>query len=287
MTLSEFNIQSKETAQSQLQTCCGSQRWQEKMMARFPFADEETLMETATEAWYACNEQDWKEAFTHHPKIGDTKSLAERFASTAALAGNEQALVNEASLAVIEELALANAEYEKKFGFIFIVCATGRSAPEMLGLLKDRLQNTKDEEMNIAMGEQAKITGLRLKKILSTADWSKIKISQLTTHVLDTSIGKPGRNITVRLKKNDNGTWKIFAQGITNDDGRIADLLPSGKLLPPGNYKLVFETGAYYHTQKIKSFYPETEIQFTITDGAHYHVPLLLNPFGYSTYRGS
>ena len=256
-------------------------------MAKFPFANEETLIESATEAWYGCKEADWQEAFTHHPKIGDTKSLAEKFASTAALAGNEQAGVNEASLAVIQELALANAEYEKKFGFIFIICATGKSATEMLALLKDRLKNTKEEELDIAMGEQAKITALRLKKILKGGDWSKIKISQLTTHVLDTSVGRPGKNITVRLKKNDNGNWKIFAQGITNEDGRIADLFPSGKLLSPGNYKMVFETGDYYDAQKIKSFYPETEIQFTVTDAAHYHVPLLINPFGYSTYRGS
>ena len=85
----------------------------------------------------------------------------------------------------------------------------------------------------------------------------------------------------------DNGQWQTMAQGVTNADGRIADLLPAERILPPGNYKLVFETGNYFASNNVKGFYPEVEIQFTIIDGSHYHVPLLINPFGYSTYRGS
>ena len=287
MTLNEFNHLPKEEAAAQLATCCGSTKWQAELMKAFPFMDEQALLNKAVSDWYdACTEADWLEAFTHHPKIGDIESLKEKFASTQHLAGNEQAGVNEASLAVIQELALANADYEKKFGFIFIVCATGKSAPEMLRLLKDRLKNTHAEELNIAMGEQAKISFLRLKRIVD-GDWSKIKGSQLTTHVLDTSLGKPGKNITIRLKKQTNNIWENFAQGVTNSDGRVGDLLPAGKDLTPGNYMIVFETGPYFEAQKITGFYPEVEIQFTVFDNAHYHVPLLINPFGYSTYRGS
>jgi hydroxyisourate hydrolase len=84
-----------------------------------------------------------------------------------------------------------------------------------------------------------------------------------------------------------NGIWQTIAQGVTNIDGRIADLLPSQTLLASGNYKLVFDTGSYFASQKIKGFYPEVEIQFIVFDDTHYHVPLLINPFGYSTYRGS
>ena len=286
MTLEEFNHLPKEEAAAQLATCCGSAKWQTELMKSFPFTDEQALLNKAVSDWYACSEADRLEAFTHHPKIGDIESLTEKFASTQHLAGKEQAGVNEASLAVIQELALANAEYEKKFGFIFIVCATGKSAHEMLRLLKDRLQNTRAEELYIAMGEQAKISFLRLKRMID-GDWSKIKGSQLTTHVLDTSLGKPGENITIRLKIKNNNIWESFAQGVTNSDGRVSELLPAGKDLAPGNYMIVFETGHYFEAQKIKGFYPEVEIQFTVFDDAHYHVPLLINPFGYSTYRGS
>ena len=288
MTITEFNNLSKEEKATQLAACCGAEKWQQEMLKQFPFADEQTLLQNVYDVWYnTCNEANWREAFTHHPKIGDLKSLTEKFASTKHLAGGEQDNVNSASVETINDLANANAEYENKFGFIFIVCATGKSAEEMLRLLKDRLSNSIAEEVNISMGEQAKITFLRLKKTLNDADWSGIKPSQLTTHVLDTSIGKPGKDITIRLKKFEGGLWQTFAQGVTNDDGRIADLIPPGKILENGNYKLVFETRSYFEMQKIKGFYPEVEIQFTVNDDNHYHVPLLINPFGYSTYRGS
>ena len=288
MTLNEFNNLLKEEAKAQLASCCGAEKWQQEMINNIPYTDEVSLLKNAQHTWYnVCTEQDWQEAFTHHPKIGDVQSLSEKFASTMHLAGNEQQSVNNANAKTIQQLAAANKEYEAKFGLIFIVCATGKSAEEMLRLLNDRLTNSTQEELNIAMGEQAKITFLRLKKTLNDADWSGIKPSQLTTHVLDTSIGKPGKDITIRMKRFDEGLWQTLAQGVTNDDGRIADLLPQGKILHSGNYKLVFETRSYFEMQKIKGFYPEVEIQFTVNDDNHYHVPLLINPFGYSTYRGS
>ncbi len=288
MSITEFNNLSKEKKETQLAACCGAAKWQKEMVTLLPFDDEDALLHSANNIWYnTCNEADWREAFTHHPRIGDLKSLTEKFASTKHLAGGEQASVNKASEETLTELAGANNEYEKKFGFIFIVCATGKSAEEMLRLLKDRLTNSISEELNIAMGEQAKITFLRLKKTLDKADWSGIKPSQLTTHVLDTSVGKPGKNITIRLKRLHDSLWQTYAQGVTNEDGRVAELLPPGKTLEPGNYKIVFETGSYFENQNLKGFYPEVEIQFTVFDDNHYHVPLLINPFGYSTYRGS
>jgi hydroxyisourate hydrolase len=115
-----------------------------------------------------------------------------------------------------------------------------------------------------------------------------MRSSQLTTHVLDTSAGRPGAMMTIRLMEQQNGsTWQTMAQGITNTDGRIADLLPAERLLVPGSYKLAFDTGGYFRQNDIKGFYPLVEIQFTVADEQHYHVPLLINPFGYSTYRGS
>ena len=282
MTLNELNNLSKEEAGKLLSSCCGSSKWSSLLMKKFPFKDENDLVAVAEYSWYnECAEADWLEAFTHHPKIGDVKSLTEKFA------GKEQAAVAAASKEIIEALAKANSDYETKFGFIFIVCATGRSADEMLRLLNDRINNSKEEELNIAMGEQHKITIIRFKKLLDKEDWQSLKVSQLTTHVLDTSLGKPGKDITIRLKHIVNGSWQTMAQGITNADGRIGDLLPPNKNVIPGNYKMVFETGDYFKTNDIKGFYPTVEIEFTVFDDGHYHVPLLINPFGYSTYRGS
>ena len=111
--------------------------------------------------------------------------------------------------------------------------------------------------------------------------------SQLTSHVLDTSTGKPGYGITIQLQTYIGGNWLCIAQGVTNRDGRVAGLLAPERILPASNYKLVFDTGSYFKKNEIQTFYPLVEILFSIFDDQHYHVPLLINPFGYSTYRGS
>jgi 5-hydroxyisourate hydrolase/2-oxo-4-hydroxy-4-carboxy-5-ureidoimidazoline decarboxylase len=282
LTLQEFNNTEKEKAAKELFSCCGSEKWVSLLMQSFPFASEKKLADKATAIWYdECSERDWLESFSHHPEIGDTKSLTEKFA------GKEQAGVAAASEETIEALSKANGEYKNKFGFIFIVCATGRSADEMLQLLQDRLKNTIAEELHIAMGEQHKITLIRFAKLLNKANFQFLKMSQLTTHVLDTSVGRPGKDISVKLLQQVDENWQAIAQGVTNADGRIPDLLPKERLLVWGNYKLVFQTGDYFTANNIKGFYPAVEIQFTVFDDAHYHVPLLINPFGYSTYRGS
>lgn len=256
------------------------------MRAHLPFESTKALHQTAHDVWYsACGPADWLEAFQHHPKIGDLKSLEQKFASTQAWAGQEQQSVNTATLAILEALAAGNATYEQRFGYIFIVCATGKSAAEMLALLQDRLSNDPETELRIAMGEQAKITAIRLNKLIDHT--SSMHKSHITTHVLDTSLGKPGQGISIRLMMPDGSTWKTLAQGITDNDGRIGNLLPPEKLLAPGPYKMVFDTGAYFAATDQRTFYPWVEIQFTVFDDSHYHVPLLLNPFGYSTYRGS
>jgi len=112
-------------------------------------------------------------------------------------------------------------------------------------------------------------------------------MSQLTTHILDTTKGRPATQVSVTLFYEKNGSWEITAKGMTNQDGRIPGLIVENRILEYGTYKLLFETGTYFKSQGIKSFYPFVEIIFTIDSPEHYHVPLLLNPFGYSTYRGS
>ncbi len=112
--------------------------------------------------------------------------------------------------------------------------------------------------------------------------------SPLTTHVLDIRIGKPAADVAVRLERRDaSGGWHVLADGRTNADGRISDLLPDGGLAT-GVHRLTFEVWKYFADQKVEYFYPEIMVEFLVTDlSRHLHVPVLLSPFGYSTYRGS
>lgn len=288
MQLQAFNSLPANEAETALAHCCGATRWVNLMMGARPFTAAPALFARCNEVWYGdCREEDWLEAFAQHPKIGDINSLKEKYAATRDWAAGEQSGVQEAPTAILEQLAAANRAYEGKFGFLFIVCATGKTAEEMLRLLKDRLENEREEELWVAMGEQCKITHLRLRKLLADEALAPATVSQVTTHVLDTSIGQPGRGVSIRLKARAEGRWLSIAQGVSNDDGRITGLLPPERTLSPGHYKMVFDTGKYFDSQKIQGFYPEVEISFTTFDHGHYHVPLLINPFGYSTYRGS
>jgi 2-oxo-4-hydroxy-4-carboxy-5-ureidoimidazoline decarboxylase len=149
-------------ARALLATSCGSARWVERMMKRRPFGSREALLDAARVEWWALGPDDWREAFAHHPKIGDREALRTRFAATRALSEKEQAGVAGASEAVLAELEQQNRAYEAKFGYIFIVCATGKSAEEMLALLRERLRNEPDREIRIAADEQARITAIRL-----------------------------------------------------------------------------------------------------------------------------
>jgi len=166
MTIQEINHLPVEALKAELFKCCGSTNWVNKMLPFFPMEDLVELLEDAEEQWYASTEEDWREAFAQHPKIGDTASLTEKFA-TAEWAAGEQEAVNAATPAVIAQLAEANAAYEKKFGYIFIVCATGKTAEEMLHLLQQRLSNPPEIEIKIAMDEQNKITLLRIQKLIT------------------------------------------------------------------------------------------------------------------------
>jgi 2-oxo-4-hydroxy-4-carboxy-5-ureidoimidazoline decarboxylase len=154
-------------ARDELLRCCGSSRWAEAMTAKRPCADAPALFEAAERVWWGLEPADWREAFAHHPRIGDREALRARFAATREWAAGEQAGVGSASEDVLTALAEGNAAYESRFGYIFIVCATGRTAPEMLALLRERLPHEAQDELRIAAGEQAKITRLRLEKLLT------------------------------------------------------------------------------------------------------------------------
>jgi len=111
--------------------------------------------------------------------------------------------------------------------------------------------------------------------------------SPITTHVLDTTAGEPAVGMRLSLFIQQAQEWQLLAEGITNQDGRVVDWLASRELAP-GDYRLVFATGAWYQQRDQTSFYPQVQIEFSVTeDRQHYHVPLLISPYGYSTYRGS
>lgn len=113
-----------------------------------------------------------------------------------------------------------------------------------------------------------------------------MSVSQITTHVLDTASGRPAAGVAVGLYGHDDGGWDLLATGTTDADGRLKNLGPEE--LRPGTYRLNFGTGTYYEGLGTETFFPEVDLVFTVTGtGEHYHVPLLLSPFGYSTYRGS
>lgn len=166
MTIKEFNQLSAQEAKNEIFKCCGCTSWATKLTDNRPFNTIDDLRITSDTIWSTVSETDLMEAFSHHPKIGDKSSLQKKFV-TKEWASNEQSGVNNASEKIIDELAKGNADYEKKFGYIFIVCATGKSATEMLEMLKNRLPNSPEVEIKIAAREQNKITHLRINKLFS------------------------------------------------------------------------------------------------------------------------
>ena len=112
-------------------------------------------------------------------------------------------------------------------------------------------------------------------------------MSQITTHVLDTSLGRPAAGVPLQLSRRGDDDWTVLASGVTDADGRVGDLLDDSPL-PAGTYRMYFDTARYFELQGERGFYPWVEVVFEITGGGeHYHIPLLLSPYGYSTYRGS
>jgi len=161
-----LNRLSREAAAEALTRCCGATRWVQGMLARVPFASQTAMFAAAVEIWAQLGPDDYREAFAHHPEIGsDLDELRRKFAKTAELSQAEQSAALGASEATLHALRDGNRAYRERFGFSFIVCASGKSAEEMLGLLRARLKHAPDLELDIAATEQAKITHLRLEKL--------------------------------------------------------------------------------------------------------------------------
>ena len=157
---------SEDGAREMLTRCCGASRWVEAMLSRRPFANDTQLFEIAEHEWSRMTREDILEALEHHPRIGaNLDELRKKYASTATWAAGEQSGASAADEATLTALRDGNLKYELRFGHIFVVCATGKTAAEMLALLNARIQNEPNFELQIAAAEQAKITRIRLEKL--------------------------------------------------------------------------------------------------------------------------
>jgi 2-oxo-4-hydroxy-4-carboxy-5-ureidoimidazoline decarboxylase len=165
-TVDELDALPADRAADLLSACCAASRWVSRMVARRPFGSKDALLRAADDVWHSMDEGDFREAFAHHPRIGERASDVAQNTRGAAWSAGEQARVERATDDVHAALAKVNREYEKRFGHIYIVSATGRSAEELLALAEERLSHSPHEEMLIAAEEQRKILQLRLEKLL-------------------------------------------------------------------------------------------------------------------------
>ncbi len=166
--LERLNSLPPAEAEAELLKCCGSTRWAGRVADARPFESFGALLEEADRTWWSLGREDWLEAFRSHPKIGERKAAAEVSEEARRWSEREQAGARGAPAETLAALAEANREYEERFGYIFIVCATGKSAEEMLALLRARLGNDAEDELRVAAEEQRRITHLRIEKLLNT-----------------------------------------------------------------------------------------------------------------------
>jgi allantoicase len=167
-SLERFNRLPHQRALRALLDCCGSKKWAQQMAARRPFAGESELFEVADKTWSALAREDWLEAFLHHPPIGEKRANAKQSATASRWSAKEQSSAQKAAPEVLEALTAQNRSYAEKFGYVFLICATGKSSEEILRALRQRLPNDRDSELRIAAEEQRRITRLRLEKLLES-----------------------------------------------------------------------------------------------------------------------
>jgi 2-oxo-4-hydroxy-4-carboxy-5-ureidoimidazoline decarboxylase len=170
LTLARLNALPAAEAAEHLRACCGSSRWVEAMLARRPFARVDQLLAAADDAWQATGPKDWDEAFAHHPRIGERQATAPVSATAGAWSAGEQAAAGGAGAAVRAALVEANTAYERRFGRIYLVCAAGRSAEELLADVAARMRNDPEREREVAVEEQRKITRLRLNTLIGARE---------------------------------------------------------------------------------------------------------------------
>ncbi|KAF9624238.1 hypothetical protein IFM89_009037 [Coptis chinensis] len=324
--------------------CCGSTQFAKQMsqIEHYLLNNLEQAVEAARNIWF--NKVDvngWLEAFAAHPQIGQSSSSSSsaNIKSAQWSKGEQSTALATSTKSSLQELFEWNARYRQKFGFVFLICASGRTTPEILTELEKRYKNRPIVEFEKAAQEQIKITEIRLVKLFATkatspsmsenpisnatkAEEDRLNIISahltaateapatkplqvsirtrppITTHVLDVSRGSPAAGIEVQLEiwsgaqprpvigEPDSGCWIFRGSSITNTDGRSGYLMDIVDSVDPGVYRISFNTGKYLPD----CFFPYVSIVFEIKESQkseHFHVPLLLSPFSFSSYRGS
>lgn len=283
MHLEEFNSADADRAASIVSAWADVPVWVAELVRDRPYATVDELAASADRAAQSWGDAELEHALARHPRIGDRVEGGD---ADATASRSEQSGMNEASDEVAAAIAAGNAEYERRFGRVFLIRAAGRSAAEMLSELRRRLRHDAAEETAEAAEQLRQIAGLRLRGAFDALDDEPQSrgtemTSHITTHVLDAASGDPATGVRVALATADGA---VLAEGVTDDDGRLA-LGP--ETLSPGGYSLAFASGDYFRELGRESFYPSVTVSFVVGERAHYHVPLLLSPFAYSTYRGS
>lgn len=271
-TAAAFDALSEDHAAAALSACCSSPEWVRGVLAGRPYVTAERLFAAADAVLAGLDDRRIDAALAGHPRIGDRPVDAE--------SARDQAGIGGADRAVLDALAEGNRAYEQRFGHIYLVCAAGRTGGELLEVLRSRLDNDPATEREVMRAELAKINRVRLGRLLDELDEAGGSEGTVSTHVLDAVRGMPAVGVAVALY----GDGDRIAVGTTNDDGRVPRLAAG---LRPGTYRLVFDTGDYFAARGEATFYPEVTVTFAVTGPGHHHVPLLLSPFAYSTYRGS
>ena len=263
-----------------LVACLAVHTWVDRVLAQAPFKSAGDLEEAARTA-FPLSTAEVEAAMADHPAIGHRHSNQ---GQSADFSNAEQAAirVGDPSQATsiqarIDELG---ARYEQRFGHVFLIRAAGRTQAQVLAELERRLPSSAEEEARTTEQELEAITLLRVAKIAARFD-RQAPSSQLSTHVLDTRLGQPASGIAVTLVSAE-GTPLAHAQ--TNADGRAK--LGAAKLTE-GEYALIFDTLDYQRAAGVRTFYPRVTVWFTVSDDSPLHVPVLLSPYGYTTYRGS
>ncbi|MFC5719165.1 2-oxo-4-hydroxy-4-carboxy-5-ureidoimidazoline decarboxylase [Streptomyces gamaensis] len=272
-----------------LREICTSAAWVGDIAAHRPYPDTDALLAASDAAVARMDAADLAEALAGHPPIG-------RPVPGDAVSAREQRGMSGADAGLKADMLRLNLAYQEKFGHVFLVCATGRSAEELRDAARTRLDNPPDREREVVREELRKINRIRLVRLVTEHQAEEVPAT-VSTHVLDTSTGRPAAGVdvelavrTVRTVRTEAGTephdWVPLGTATTDADGRCAAL----PVPPPTatHARLRFAVAPHLEgTRKDGAFFPEVVVAFALAKGEHHHIPLLLSPFGYSVYRGS
>jgi 2-oxo-4-hydroxy-4-carboxy-5-ureidoimidazoline decarboxylase len=269
VSVAAFNELDETAAVELLEGCCPSTGWATSVAAARPFDDVSELLEEADRRWASLPDPERLAAIEAHPPIGglDSASAGERREQAGAAAADAQ------TRAALAEL---NRDYRERFGFVFLTDASGRSATDMLAELRLRVGNTPEQERANAEEQQRRIVARRLRRALGG-----LEPLVVSTHVLDTAAGAPGAGVQVSISESsDQIAWGLVETCTTDDSGRVAGV----EVPRTGWVRLSFAAAEYLGSE---DFFGEIVVTFAAGDRPRAHVPLLLSPYGYSTYLGA